>query len=133
MIQIIDRFREFFSGNTGQVSRESKTMGFVKNRRAILRELLVSKESAYLIGVYCPAFGEGMFLTTVEAIEMETKNEIIVFSQYDVSGLILSRTRVSIDEIKMVCPFHVAYYNPLLDGYKSRKSNRDFELATSLV
>ena len=87
---------------------------FIKPRKAILKALEDSKERGNFIGVYSRVFGEGMFLTCVDDIERDGKGEVIVFATYDMSGHILSRTRVSIEEIKMVCPFNKAYVNPVL-------------------
>jgi hypothetical protein len=87
---------------------------FVKSKKAILKEIIISKESGNLLGVYCRAFGEGMFLTGVEDIENDEREAIIVFNRYDMSGHILSRTRISIGEIQMVCPFNRTFVNPVL-------------------
>src|SRR5688500_19202003 len=78
---------------------------FVKTKKNILKELIISRQSGKLLGVYSRALGEGMFLTGVEDIEKHGKDEVIVFNRYDMSGYILSRTRVSLEEIHMVCPF----------------------------
>jgi hypothetical protein len=87
---------------------------FIKSKKAILKQILISKESGNLLGVYCKAFGEGIILTGVEDIENDEKEAIVVFNRYDMSGHILSRTRVSIGEIQMVCPFSRSFVNPVL-------------------
>jgi hypothetical protein len=92
---------------------DSQTFAFVRTRKAILRELVASWKSRNIVGVYCGAFGEGMFLVAVEDIEPTDKSEVIAFHQYDISGKILNRTRVELDEIQMLCPFNEVYQNPL--------------------
>ncbi|MBT1700375.1 hypothetical protein KK083_26040 [Fulvivirgaceae bacterium PWU4] len=89
-------------------------LDFVKNRKAILKELVLSKQSGKLIGVYSRALGEGMFLTGVEAIlsHGDGKDELIVFNRYDMSGHLLARTKVSLNEIHMVCPFNKTFQTP---------------------
>jgi hypothetical protein len=82
-------------------------------KKGILRELVISKESSSMIGVYCRALGDGMFLTAVQSIERSTKGEIIIFHQHDISGKSLARTSVSLEEIEMVCPFNKTYQKPL--------------------
>ena len=91
-------------------------LDFVKNRKAILKELVLSKQSGKLIGVYSRALGEGMFLTCVEAIISHGKDESIVFNRYDMSGHLLARTRIPLDEIHMVCPFNKTFQNPTYAG-----------------
>jgi hypothetical protein len=93
---------------------DESTMTFVKTRRAILNELRNSMENGTLIGVYSKPLGEGMFLVGINNIEGDQSSEIVVFETYDQSGMILNRTTVSIDEIKMVCPFEKKYKNPVL-------------------
>jgi hypothetical protein len=96
---------------------------FVKTKKGILRELVMSKESNSIIGVYCRALGEGMFLTAVEAIEKSLNEEdIINFHQYDMSGKTLARTKIRLNEIEMVCPFHKAFQRQLT-GQVNRHKN----------
>jgi hypothetical protein len=90
-------------------------IAFAKTRKAVLRELESSRENGLLIGVYSKALGDGMFLVGVNAIEKDGPTEIIVFETYEQSGTILNRTRLSIDEIKMVCSFNRKYVNPILN------------------
>lgn len=87
---------------------------FVRTKKGILKELVISSMSGNVVGIYSRALGEGMFLAAVEKIESTAKDEIIVFNRYDMSGHMLARTRVAIDEIHMVCPFSRAYTNPVL-------------------
>lgn len=87
-------------------------LDFVKSRKAILKELVLSKQAGKLIGVYSRALGEGMFLTGVEAILSHGNDELIVFNRYDMSGHLLARTRVPLDEIHMVCPFNKTFQTP---------------------
>lgn len=104
----------FSSSESGKVSNTG-SMLFVKSRKGILKELRNSQESGTLVGVYSRAFGEGMFLTCVSNIEHDTAAEVVTFETYDQSGQMLNRTRLSIDEIKMVCPFESKYVNPILN------------------
>lgn len=84
---------------------------FVKNKKSMLKELRLSKQSGNAIGVYSKAMGEGMFLTAVEQVE---PNGLIVFSRYDMSGAILNRYELTLEEIQIVCPTSQRYRHPLL-------------------
>jgi hypothetical protein len=88
---------------------------FTKTKKAMLKELISSHEKGFLIGIYSKELGDGMFLVGINQIETEGSSEIIVFETYDQSGSILNRTRISIDEIRMVCPFNQKYLNPVLN------------------
>lgn len=98
------------------VSLDYIPIDFVKTKKGILKELVLSKQSGKLVGVYSRALGEGMFLTAVEAIESHGKEALIVFCRYDMSGHMLARTRVSLDEIHMVCPFNKVFKNPMVNA-----------------
>jgi hypothetical protein len=86
---------------------------FVKDRVEMLKTILACMETGKLIGIYSRALGDGMFLTGVDNVESDTRGKVIVFETYDFSGQILTKTRVYLDEIKMVCPFEVEYIHPL--------------------
>jgi hypothetical protein len=109
-----------------KTDKELINLDFVKTRKGIWKELNLSKDSGSLLGVYSPALGEGMFLTKVDDIDSNEVNEIVVFSQYDMSGRILLRNTISLDEIQMVCPFNKTYRNPILSDKKT--SNKFLEI-----
>lgn len=112
-----EKIKAFVSRQTTETvpSFDYTPLDFVKTRKGILKELVLSKQSGKLIGVYSRVLGEGMFLTRVEAIQPHGKDEQIVFHRYDMSGQMLARTRISVDEIHMVCPFNKMFRSPALD------------------
>jgi hypothetical protein len=114
MMNLVEKIKKSLSSQNKVESPDSGSLNFVKNRKAILKELMLSRDTGNLIGVYSRVLGEGMFLTGVDNIEDDHGTEVIIFETYDMSGQILNRTRVSVDEIKMVCPFNSAYINPIL-------------------
>lgn len=87
---------------------------FLRSRKAILKELVRSRENRTVIGVYAAALGEGMFITSVDDIYVDDTEEIIVLKRYDLSGLILPRTELSLSEIQAICPFDLVYKNPVI-------------------
>jgi hypothetical protein len=114
-MNLVDTFKKSLSLNSMNDLTQTSPLTFTKSRKAMLRELLSSRDNGLLIGVYSRALGEGMFLVGISDIEMDGPTEVVVFETYDQSGTILGRTRLSIDEIKMVCPFHKKYSNPILN------------------
>jgi len=107
MLSLVTKFQK-------SLSRDGKNLNhfkFVNERQAILKLLSIAMTSGKVIGVYARVLGEGMFLTGVSYISDE---KIIDFETYDLSGQILTRTKISLDEIKMVCQFDQDYVNPLL-------------------
>jgi hypothetical protein len=108
-MNLLDKLKTFVG--SGENHSSARDFRFTKNEKTILRYLLNSKEKGTLVGVYCPAFGEGLFLTAVEKFHSE--NEIDFF-MYDTTGLRLLRNTVSLQEIKMACPFSDPYVNPIL-------------------
>jgi hypothetical protein len=114
MMNLVEKIKKSLLAQNKPGNSDTSPLTFIKNRKAILKELTLSRDTGNLIGVYSRALGEGMFLTGVDNIEENHGTEVIVFETYDMSGQILNRTRVSVDEIKMVCPFTSAYVNPIL-------------------
>jgi hypothetical protein len=94
---------------------------FVRSRKGILKELVISSISGNVVGIYSRALGEGMFLAGVEKIDSAGRGEVIVLNRYDMSGHVLSTTRVAVDEIRMVCPFNRVYANPLVNIERMRQ------------
>jgi hypothetical protein len=96
--------------------KKNTDLSFIKTSPEILELLMHSKTTGSLIGVYSSMLGEGMFLTRVENIFMESMHnvKIVVLNRYDMSGHILATTRVALSEIRTVCPFPQLYKNPVL-------------------
>lgn len=113
-MSIVESLKKTFTLNSVSETFENAPIVFAKSRKAVLKALSESKEHNLLIGVYSKLLGEGMFLVGVYDIETDGPMEIIVFETYEQSGTILNRTRLSLDEIKMVCPLNRRYVNPIL-------------------
>lgn len=112
----VDTIRKTFLLNTLHPTQiDNSPLTFAKSRKAMLKQLELSKEHGLLTGVYSKAFGEGMFLVGISDIHHDGPLQIIVFETYDQSGMLLNRTSLSIDEIRMVCPFNKKYINPVLN------------------
>ena len=93
------------------ISRDSRALAgkkgnpfdYVESRKGILRELMISRESGNLIGLFSPILGEGMFLISVSSIESDNS---IVFRKYDIrDGRLLSAGTLCLSDIRGVCPF----------------------------
>jgi hypothetical protein len=84
-----------------------------KQRRAIREALAESRDTGKVIGIYSPVLGDGMFLTCVDEIYSQEKEEIVVLKPYDMNGVLLVRNTLSLSEIKSICPFESFYVNPL--------------------
>lgn len=94
-------------------SAASLPIDFVKTKKGMQKELVISKESGNAVGIYSKTLGDGMFLTVVERIQSDG---VIIFSRYDMSGAILSRHELTLHEIQMICPINQRYRYPLLTG-----------------
>ncbi len=98
--------QKVFSNKDVIVQRKSHRVDFVKTRKGILRELLISQESGNLIGLISPALGEGMFFVLVLNIGREKSEEVITFQTYNVSdGRVLLTKKLAMSEIASVCTF----------------------------
>lgn len=102
-MRLFDRLHNLFFDSVP--SSGSPSIKFVKSRKAILTMVSESQRHGAVLGVYCNAFGEGMFLTTVEDVLGDEDEIIVVFNPVDSAGIPLLRNTVSLHEIKMLCTF----------------------------
>lgn len=66
---------------------------------------MISRDAGCLIGLISSSLGEGMFLILVIHIESQNSDEVIAFQRYDIiDGRFLSAARLTIKEIRAVCP-----------------------------
>jgi hypothetical protein len=92
----------------------SQKLGMVSSRRAILKLIVNTKKNANVLGLYCPALGEGMLLVGIEDISLRDTEPVITLRPYDLNGILLQRNQISLSEIRSVCAFDAVYENPLL-------------------
>lgn len=112
MLNIVSKIQQSLLGK--DEPRHKLSFTFIQDKQAILKALVNSLNKGTVIGVYSRALGEGLFLTGVDDIEQNGPQQIIIFETYDVSGKALQKTRIAVNDIKMVCPFQIEYINPLL-------------------
>jgi hypothetical protein len=94
--------------------QETSDLALISSRKSILKILLSSNESGNAVGVYLDSICDGMLVVGVENVMTDDDEKIVVFNLYEMSGMILSRTSFSVDEIKAVLPFGLRYQNPVL-------------------
>lgn len=103
---------KLFSKN--ESTARSSQAGFTKSRKQMLNALIESRKNGTAIGIYSDVLGEGMFVTGVDDVYNDNNEQIVVLNQYELSGLILLRSTLSVGEIKGVCAFDMPYRSPLL-------------------
>jgi hypothetical protein len=108
-----------------RTENDAPRFNFIKTRKGILRELIISKHSETIIGVCSDVLGEGLFLTTVADIVHTPHGHTIVFNQHQVIGRPLPSTRVQLDEIIMVCAFNTQYKKSLSKENPSQEFNKE--------
>jgi hypothetical protein len=109
-MSILEKFKNFVAPvESGSVALSD--LKFTNNKKSIINAVFQSLENGTVLGVYCNAFGQGMFLVAVEKFYSEDE---IVFYKYDATGLLLLKNVVSINEIKTVCPFADMYSHPII-------------------
>jgi len=105
--------RKVFKRNDAVVS--SGSIELIKAKKSQLNALLESYKNQTLIGVISPVLGEGMFVTGVHDIYDYDEKHIVMLKRYDISGELLIRETLALDEIKAVCVFDSAYKHPVLE------------------
>jgi hypothetical protein len=121
-MKYIDLIKGLLLKSTRNLTCSGQAFELIRSGKDIIKELISNKASGNVVGVYAPALGSGMFLTGVQDLYEEGKATVVVFYRYDLSGEILSRNCITVDEIEMVCSFNQRYSNPLL-GKCNRKAS----------
>ena len=81
----------------------------------MLQEFQYCLRHANLVGIYCPMLGNGMFLVGVENIvSADNGSATVIFFPHDMSGHLLSRRSLELDDITMIVPFNNPYINPVV-------------------
>ena len=107
------QFNRIIFNNTAPVSPPSG-LDFIRTKKLILQGLTESRKRKTAVGIYAAPLGEGMFITGVEDIFNHHDEPIIAFNRYDITGAILQRNTLSLNEISAICKFDIPYRNPVL-------------------
>jgi hypothetical protein len=118
MRNLFTKLKEGLFPSFDSVVWEPASIRIIKLRSIIRKEILMSRDSGKVLGVYCPVLGDGMFLTCVDDVVNGDGQEIVVFKPYDMNGHLLQRNQLAIAEIRSVCPFDSYYVNPLIKEEK---------------
>ena len=88
----------------------------VRGRKHMLDTLIDCHKRERLVGIYSDILGEGMFVTGVHDIYDYDEEPIIMLKRYDLSGALLIRETLSLNEIKAVCLFDNCYRHPVIEA-----------------
>ncbi|HYC84321.1 MAG TPA: hypothetical protein VEB86_03830 [Chryseosolibacter sp.] len=110
MTKILDNFIAFI---TPKSLSTTAGLPISTSQKAIGRIFSSAYPKGTVVGIYCPALSAGMLLVGVESIMTDKSENVIVLRPYDVSGILLQRTHISLGEITGACPFACKYENPL--------------------
>jgi hypothetical protein len=115
MKNLTEKFKDLipFLANSMMAQSSDASFDFIRSKKKMLSELEYCLGKRNLVGVYCPLLGNGMFLVGVENIVYGDDGTLIVFYSQDMSGHVLSRRTLHIDEINMIVPFNNPYISPL--------------------
>jgi hypothetical protein len=113
-MSLFEKFKEGFLSQFEATPTPTSPIKIVKQRKSIRKELMDCKENGKVLGIYCPAIGEGMFLAGIDDILITDKGEeVIVLCPYDMNGILIQRNQIAMSEIKSVCPFDTFYIHPI--------------------
>lgn len=108
MLAIVEKFLRSEPKNI-----QAGPVQFIKVKRSMLKALKHARESGIAVGLNSGILGEGMFLVGVERVDSSGAEEVIILKPYDMSGHLLIRPYLTLDEIKWVSPLSFPYKNPL--------------------
>jgi hypothetical protein len=113
MTNLISELTKVFKKNTPVIS----VTGFelVKSRKLLLEVLIDCRKTERYVGIYSDVLGEGMFVTGVHDIYDYEEEPIIMLKRYDLSGALLIRETLSLNEIKAACLFDNTFRHPVIE------------------
>ncbi len=114
-----------FSGETEQNlnrAMERLNLELVSDRGEMLNVLAESKAHGIAVGILAPALGDEIFVTAVDDIVID-KDITIVLRSYDKTGYMLETNKLTLGEIKSVCPFSSPFENPWLREVEYNKAS----------
>lgn len=96
------------------VMRIQGEYNFTRDQGEILRAVLTSKEKGTMLALAVPCIGAGVFITAVDDVFLNDSETFIQVKNYDVTGRIIEKTRISLKEIIGACPLNSKWENPFL-------------------
>lgn len=97
------------------------TLESVSDPGEMLNILTESKLNGTAVGIYAPVLGNEIYVTAVEDVLIDDEITIILKS-FDVTGYILEKNKLRLDEISSVCAFKSPFQNPFMKPLKSSKA-----------
>jgi alpha-acetolactate decarboxylase len=94
------------------------TLESVSDPGEMLNILTESKLNGTAVGIYAPVLGNEIYVTAVEDVLIDDEITIIL----DVTGYILEKNKLRLDEISSVCAFKSPFQNPFMKTLKSSKA-----------
>jgi hypothetical protein len=92
--------------------------GIITEPKSILEELIASRESGNVIGIWAPSLGTGLYMCAVENIlddEIE-HDKVIILKENDLNGVPLQVHVLFLQEIEKVFPLKTLYREPAADS-----------------
>jgi hypothetical protein len=114
MKNLLENFKVLFG--RPDPSPHGLKVNLIRSKIAIRKALLECAQKDQVVGVYCPALSGGMLLVGVDDFSLDHSEPVIIFKNYEMNGISLSRTRVSLSEIRSICVFDSVYESPLPKG-----------------
>jgi hypothetical protein len=114
MKNFLEILKNEFFGHLDPQPLQFNTLQLIRVKKSVREHLIECQRTGKVIGIYCPAIGTGMFLTGVDDIYNNGKEELVALKPYDMNGILLQRHHVALSEIRSICPFESYYTNPLI-------------------
>lgn len=96
------------------VMRIQGDYNFTRDSAEILKALLDSKEKGTMIALAVPYIGAGVFITAVDDLFLNDGESYIQVKNFDVTGRIIEKTKIPIEQIIGACPLNSQWENPYL-------------------
>jgi hypothetical protein len=100
-------------------------LDLIDYRDGIIKALIQSRMTKSLIGVRSKLLGPGTYFTSVKEFRMLEDDEITLkLEGYDMTGYVLDKSELKLEDIEYVVPLNALFENPFLRELK-REINTD--------
>lgn len=95
------------------------TLDFIDSKEGMIKALVQSRMTKSIIGLRSRELGPGTYFTTVKEFQMlEDDNIVVKLEGYDMTGYVLDKSELNLDDIEYVIPLNALFDNPFVRELK---------------
>jgi len=107
MTKLLEKVAHFLVGEqTPATNLHEIRIEFIEDKTEIIHHIEACKRSRGIVGIYSPALGRGMFLSTVTDVYKLGVDTLIDLKPYHFKTGLQRKVTISIKDVNCICPFN---------------------------